>query len=90
MPTLLKDLTAEELHERLSHLGVTLRQARQIHATVVRRSQYPTSSEHGIAARLLDEVRQCTTIPNLMLLEKHISPTDGFAKYLLYNHPGSG
>ena len=27
-------------------------------------------------------MRQCTTIPNLTLIEKQISPRDGFAKYL--------
>jgi 23S rRNA (adenine2503-C2)-methyltransferase len=79
---LLKDLTAEQLHAQLEHLGVTLHQSRQIHAAAVRRGEYPTSAEHGIAARLLEEVRQCTAIPNLTILEKHISPTDGFAKYL--------
>ena len=82
MNILLKDLTAEQLHAQTKHLGLTLHQARQIHATAVRRSEYPTSTEHGIAARLLDEVRQCTAIPNLTLLEKRVSPTDGFAKYL--------
>ena len=27
-------------------------------------------------------MRQCTTIPNLTLVEKKVSPRDGFAKYL--------
>ena len=81
LPILLKDLTATQLHAALAHLGVTPRQARQIHAAVVRRGSLPTANE-GIAAKLLQEVRQCTTIPNLTLVEKKVSPRDGFAKYL--------
>ena len=81
MPILLKDLTAAQLHVALSHLGVTPRQARQIHAAAVRRGSLPTANQ-GIAAKLLQQVRQCTEIPNLTLVEKKISPRDGFAKYL--------
>jgi 23S rRNA (adenine2503-C2)-methyltransferase len=81
MKLLLKDLTAVELHAGLSHLGVTPRQARQIHAAAVRRGQFPADNE-GIARTLLDEVRHCTAIPDLTLVEKRVSPRDGFAKYL--------
>jgi 23S rRNA (adenine2503-C2)-methyltransferase len=81
MKLLLKDLTAAQLHTSLSHIGVTLRQARQIHAAAVRRGELPTG-DYGIAAKLLEEVRQSTMIPNLKLIEKQISPRDGFAKFL--------
>lgn len=81
LPILLKDLTAEQLHVALSHIGVSPRQARQIHAAAVRRGMLPTNNE-GIAAKLLDEVRRCTAISNLTLIEKQVSPRDGFAKYL--------
>jgi 23S rRNA (adenine2503-C2)-methyltransferase len=81
MPILLTDLTADQLFSRLSHAGVTLRQARQIHAAAVRNGQLP-SSDQGIAAKTLDEVRRLTEIPHLALLDKKISPQDGFAKYL--------
>jgi 23S rRNA (adenine2503-C2)-methyltransferase len=81
LPILLKDLTAAQLHAGLSHLGVTPRQARQIHAAAVRRGELPTTNE-GIAAELLRDVSRCTAIPNLTLVEKKISPRDGFAKYL--------
>lgn len=80
-PILLKDLTAEQLCERLSHLGVRPRQARQIHAAVVRRGTLPDNDE-GISARTLDDVRRATAIPHLALVDKAISPQDGFAKYL--------
>ncbi len=82
MPILLKDLTADQLHQRLSHLGVTRRQARQIHAAAVRQGKLPTSVESGIAAKLLRAVEQCTAIPRLTVLDKRVSPQDGFAKYL--------
>jgi 23S rRNA (adenine2503-C2)-methyltransferase len=81
MPILLKDFTADQLHDRLASVGVTPRQARQIHAAVVRRGRLPADDE-GIAAKLLDEVRRLTIIPNLTPVDKTISPQDGFAKYL--------
>jgi len=81
LPILLKDLTAAQLHAGLSYLGVTPRQARQIHAAAVRRGELPTTNE-GIAAELLRDVSRCTAIPNLTLVEKQISLRDGFAKYL--------
>ena len=81
VPVLLKDLTADQLHASLSHIGVTQRQARQIHAAAVRRGMLP-STNSGIAARLLDEVGRRTVIPNLRLIEKQVSPRDGFTKYL--------
>ena len=56
MPILLNDLTAEELHERLAHRGVTPRQARQIHAAAVRRGRLPDAAECGIARNLLEAV----------------------------------
>ena len=82
MPILLNDLTAEQLHERLAHLGVTARQARQIHAAVVRQGWLPEAAECGIAAGLLRAVEQCSAVPRLTLLEKRVSPQDGFAKYV--------
>ena len=82
MPILIKDHTAEQLHEGLAHLGVTPRQARQIHAAVVRLGKLPDAADCGIPGKLLEAVGRCTAIPRLTLLEKRVSPQDGFAKYL--------
>jgi 23S rRNA (adenine2503-C2)-methyltransferase len=81
MPILLTGLTAEQLHERLASVGLTPHQARRIHAAAVRRGRLPAPDE-GIAAPLLGEVRRLTAIPSLMLVDKTVSPQDGFAKYL--------
>jgi 23S rRNA (adenine2503-C2)-methyltransferase len=81
LPILLKDLTSDQLHTSLSHIGLTPRQARQIHAAAVRRGTLPSNNE-GIAAKLLQKVGRCAEIPNLALLEKQVSPSDGFTKYL--------
>ena len=61
---------------------MTPRQARQIHAAAVRRGRLPDAAECGIARQLLEAVDRCTAMPRLTLLEKRVSPQDGFAKYL--------
>jgi 23S rRNA (adenine2503-C2)-methyltransferase len=81
MPIVLKSVTADELYDRLACVGLTPRQAQKIHATVIRRGTLPAADE-GIKAKLLDEVRRRTAIPNLALVDKTVSPQDGFAKYL--------
>lgn len=81
MPILLKDLTAEQLHDQLASIGITLRQARQLHAAVIRRGQLP-SNDQGIAAKTLQAVGRLTAIPNLSVIDKRVSPQDGFTKYL--------
>ncbi|MCE5268953.1 MAG: hypothetical protein LLG00_13830, partial [Planctomycetaceae bacterium] len=87
MPILIKDLTSEQLHERLAAVGVTLGQARRIQATVLRRGALPTDNE-GIPAKLLTEVRRLTAIPGLTLADKTVSPHDGFVKYLFRGNDG--
>ena len=81
MTLLLKDLTADQLHDSLSHAGLTPHQTRQIHAAAVRRGQLP-AADQGIAAKVLDEIRRLTAIPHLTLVDKVVSPQDGFAKYV--------
>jgi 23S rRNA (adenine2503-C2)-methyltransferase len=81
MPIVLKAVTSDELRERLACVGLTPRQAQQIHAAVIRRGALPAADE-GIKARVLDEVRRRTVIPDLALVDKTVSPQDGFTKYL--------
>ena len=78
MPILLKNQTAEELH---SQLGITLRQARMIQAVVVRKGKLP-DVQAEISEKALKALRVATEIPNLTVVNKKVSPQDGFAKYL--------
>src|SRR5262245_33814126 len=80
---LFKDHTAEELHAHLAALGVTPRLARRLQAAVVRDggADLPAKMPE-VARRLLEQVRQATSIPRLERVEKVVSPRDGFAKYL--------
>ena len=78
MPILLKNQTAEELHSRL---GITLRQARMIQAVVIRKGKLP-EAQAEISEKALKALRAATEIPNLTVLDKQVSPQDGFAKYL--------
>lgn len=80
-PVLFKNLTTPEVCESLSPLGVQPRLARVLQVTAVRKGEYPDHVP-GVSARVLDLVRQRTTIPHLTLVDKRVSPQDGFAKYL--------
>ncbi|MBL8799499.1 MAG: radical SAM protein [Planctomycetia bacterium] len=81
---LFKDQTADELHRRLSGLGVDARLARRLQAAVVRghAGAVPAALDET-PRRVLDAVRSATSVPRLEVVEKSVSPTDGFAKYLL-------
>jgi 23S rRNA (adenine2503-C2)-methyltransferase len=80
MPILLKDVTTNQLHAGLAHLGVTPRVARLIQVAAVRRGEFPAA--HGISKELLAKVHQSAVIPSLTTLDKVVSPQDGFTKYL--------
>jgi 23S rRNA (adenine2503-C2)-methyltransferase len=88
MPILLKDLTTDQLHASLSHLGVEPRMARHVQMAAVRRGDYPTGVP-GLSAKVLAEVRRATTIPHLTLVDKTVSSQDSFTKYL-FRGPGEG
>jgi 23S rRNA (adenine2503-C2)-methyltransferase len=82
-PILFKDRTAEELHADLAGLGVSARLARRLQAAVLQRSSPVVPAQMPeVPARLLASVRQATVIPRLTLVDKAVSPTDGFTKYL--------
>jgi len=82
-PVLFKEQTAEELHEHLKHLGVTPRLARRLQSAIVRQgaAEVPAALAE-VSPRLLQRLREATRIPRLKLIERCVSPTDGFAKYL--------
>jgi 23S rRNA (adenine2503-C2)-methyltransferase len=80
-PVLFKDNTAEQLHARLAPLGVTARLARRLQSAVMRGGDLPEAMPE-VSPRLLERVRGVTRVPRLTCLEKLVSPTDGFAKYL--------
>ena len=80
---LLKDHTAEELHALLAELGVSPRLARRLQASVLQRGGNAIPAElPEVSRRLLERVRENVRVPSLTLLEKAVSPSDGFTKYL--------
>lgn len=81
MPLLLKELTAEQLHAGLAHVGLTLRLARILQGVSVRQSELPAAVP-GVSPKVLTQVRQLLSLPHLTQLDKVISPQDGFTKYL--------
>ncbi len=76
-----KNLRMDQVYEGLLPLGVQPRLARLLQVTAVRKGEYPALMP-GVSQRILDRVRQRTTIPHLALIDKVVSPQDGFAKYL--------
>jgi 23S rRNA (adenine2503-C2)-methyltransferase len=80
-PIFFKDMTSAGLHERLTPLGVTARLARRLQAAVLRTGAIPAAMPE-VSRRLLEAVGRATEVPSLTRLEKAVSPTDGFTKYL--------
>jgi 23S rRNA (adenine2503-C2)-methyltransferase len=78
---LFKNLTSAGLHTALAPLGVDARLARRLQAAVVRRDELPVELPEASAA-LLARIGARTTVPRLTLMERAVSPADGFAKYL--------
>ncbi len=81
MPVLLKNLTADQLHAQLAHVGVKPRLARIVQAAALRRGEFPAPTP-GVSPRVLAEVQRLAAIPHLALLDRRVSPQDGFTKYL--------
>jgi 23S rRNA (adenine2503-C2)-methyltransferase len=79
-PILFKDHTAAGLSARL---GIDLRLARRLQAAVLRRdaTAIPAALPE-VPRKELERVRDGTAIPRIRLMDKVVSPTDGFAKYL--------
>jgi 23S rRNA (adenine2503-C2)-methyltransferase len=80
---LLKDAPSAELAEQLAELRPPGRVVRRLLAGAVRRgmSEIPESLPNT-SPTLLRQIRARVRIPRLTLVNKVVSPTDGFAKYL--------
>jgi 23S rRNA (adenine2503-C2)-methyltransferase len=78
-----KDCTAAELHAGLAELGVSARLARRLQAAVFQRGATDVPRQMTeVPRRLLERIRAASTVPQLKLLERAVSPRDGFVKYL--------
>ena len=80
MTTLLKNYTADELAENLTPAGVSPSLARRIQAAVFRHDIFPDQLPEVSPKRLV-EIRRHVEVPRLTLLNKVVSPKDGFARY---------
>lgn len=78
---LLKNHALDELLPRLAPAGVPLFMAQKLQAAAVREDRW-LSGGAGLSPRLLAHVRSIAEIPRLTLLEKVVSPVDGFARYV--------
>lgn len=88
MPILLKNQTSAELHASLAHAGVTPHLARRLLAASVKRSELPALGG-DLSARLRNDLLALTEIPHLTLVQKVVSPQDGFTRYVFQGH-GTG
>ncbi len=81
MTVFLNDSPSGELHAQLAPLGVSLGAVRQLQKAAVRRRALPEASP-AISRATLERVQAAVAVPTLTLVERQVSPTDGFAKYL--------
>lgn len=83
MALVLKDCTSDELHAQFGGIGLSPKFARRLQAAIFqRRSPDVPAQLPEVPRRVLDEVRRQARFPRLKLLERSVSPADGFAKYL--------
>src|SRR3954468_3937853 len=82
-PVLFQDNTAEGLQRLLAPYGVSVRLARRLQGVVLQRGggEVPAALPE-VPRRLLEERGRRTRVPRLTLVEKALSPRDGFAKSL--------
>ncbi|HEY9070704.1 MAG TPA: radical SAM protein [Candidatus Ozemobacteraceae bacterium] len=77
----LKNHTLEELLTQLAPAGVPRLMAQKLQTAAIREDRWLPGGA-GLSPRLLAHVRSIAEIPRLTLLEKVVSPTDGFARYV--------
>lgn len=80
---LFKDQTSEELLLGLSDLALPEGLIRKLQAAVVRRGVVEIPQEMPtVSPKVLARIRERVRIPKLELIDKVVSPEDGFTKYL--------
>lgn len=88
MQITLNDSGSQELAHSLAPLGVDAGLARRLMAAAVRRSQFPPVGP-GLSAARAAELRDRCRIPQVVLIERVESPSDGFVRYL-FSGEGEG
>jgi 23S rRNA (adenine2503-C2)-methyltransferase len=85
---ILNDSSSRDLARLLTPLGINAGQARRILAAAVRRSEFPPVGP-GLSAEALATLQQNCRIPQVQLIERVESASDGFVRYL-FSGEGEG
>jgi 23S rRNA (adenine2503-C2)-methyltransferase len=87
---LFKDGTSTDAVAALESVGLTVPLARKLQSHVLRkRAESLPEAIPTVSPRLLAAIRSASRVPKLELVDKQVSPTDGFAKYL-FRGEGAG
>jgi 23S rRNA (adenine2503-C2)-methyltransferase len=81
VPLLLKNLTTAQLEAALTPEGVPPRAVRQLQKWALQHNAWPPVGPN-LPGRALTRAQALAAIPALTLLERRVSPADGFVKYL--------
>ena len=82
----LTDLLPSEAHALLAPLGFDARQSRRLYAHVARGAR--DFDARDISRTKLQRAKELLALPSLDVVARHVSPTDGFTKYLFRLHDG--
>jgi 23S rRNA (adenine2503-C2)-methyltransferase len=80
MPFLFKSTTAEGVHRRFENAGLSLKGAWKVQGAVIRTGTIPARIPE-ISDKTLARVRGESEIPALDLVDREVSPVDGFVRY---------
>jgi len=80
--------TSQQLVERYSTLGMTLRLARRLQSFALRHGAWP-EDDTTLSPRWLARVQQTLHIPVLKVIDRCVSPSDGFTKFLFESADGA-
>ena len=82
------NFTSQELAERYASLGMTPRLARKLLSSALRHGAWPTE-DTTLSARWLERIGRALHIPELKVIDRRESPSDGFIKYLFMAPDGA-